>query len=125
MSEASAEDLLALASEDLAVARLVQAEGLSGVALGFHAQQAVEKALKAALANRRVAYPHSHDLTRLFELCEAHGFEIPPELDQTDRLTPYAAAGRYGAADLPKVDPADAIAWAEAALKWAEATIAD
>jgi HEPN domain-containing protein len=51
-------DLLALARDDLAAAEaLDQAERVSDAPVGFHAQQAVEKALKAAIASRNQEFP--------------------------------------------------------------------
>lgn len=37
-------------------------EGITDGVLGFHTQQAVEKALKAVLAVNGVEFPYSHDL---------------------------------------------------------------
>ncbi len=55
--------LLGLARDDEFAARsLLPVEGVADSILGFHAQQAVEKALKAALASRDVEFPHAHDL---------------------------------------------------------------
>lgn len=90
-------DLLALAREDLASAEaLDSAERVSDSPVGFHAQQAVEKALKAAIASRDLEFPFTHDLGVLMQLCEDAGFELPTDLTEADRLTPYAAALRYG-----------------------------
>lgn len=36
--------------------------------IGFHAQQAVEKLLKAVLANLGIGYPRTHDIDRLVDL---------------------------------------------------------
>jgi hypothetical protein len=62
--------LLGLARDDEFAARsLLPVEGVADSILGLHAQQAVEKALKAALASRGVAFPHTHthDLDGLLE----------------------------------------------------------
>jgi hypothetical protein len=45
--------------------------------LGFHAQQAIEKWLKAVLAGNSVAYEYTHDLRRLIELLETTGITFP------------------------------------------------
>lgn len=101
---ASQEDLanrlLELARDDLESARaLDRAELVSDASVGFHAQQAVEKALKATLAIREIDFPFTHNLTLLMQLCEDAGFELPDRLSDADRLTPYAAALRYGMGD--------------------------
>jgi hypothetical protein len=58
-----AAELLGLAADDEAALRaLVPVEAVVDSIVGFHAQQTVEKALKAALASRSVDFPFSHDL---------------------------------------------------------------
>jgi HEPN domain-containing protein len=117
-------DLLALAREDLAVARTLDAnEGISNAQSGFHAQQAVEKALKAVLAKHGVEFPYTHNIGLLMRLCEDQGYELPAQLLESDRLTPYAAAIRYGLGDPATVAPADAIRWATLAVEWAESQV--
>ena len=46
---------------------------VSNAIVCFHAQQAVEKALKAVLASRDVVFPFTHDLDGLIEFCESRG----------------------------------------------------
>lgn len=54
------------AEEDYKTARiLLDAKEVSPSIVGFHAQQCVEKYLKAFLANNDVAPPRIHDLVRL------------------------------------------------------------
>jgi HEPN domain-containing protein len=65
---------------------------------GFHAQQAVEKALKAWLALRGARYPLTHDLPRLFSLLRQSVAEVAAFQD-LDRFTPYAVQARYEAGD--------------------------
>jgi HEPN domain-containing protein len=71
-------DLLALAREDLAAAEaLDSAERVSDSPVGFHAQQAVEKALKAVIASRDQDFPFTHDVGLLMQLCQDAGLELP------------------------------------------------
>jgi HEPN domain-containing protein len=117
-----AADLLALAREDLASAEaLDKDERISDSPVGFHAQQAVEKALKAAIASRGLEFPFTHDIGLLMQLCEDSGFELPANLAEADRLTPYAAAVRYGLGDPDAVAVQDALRWASLAIEWADA----
>lgn len=52
--------LLGLACDDeLAARALLPVKGVTDAIVGFHAQQAVEKSLKAVLAYRGVAFPHT------------------------------------------------------------------
>jgi HEPN domain-containing protein len=61
-----AEVLLRKAESDLAAARALAADpDQHDDAIGFHAQQAVEKAVKAVLALSEVETPRTHDLTFL------------------------------------------------------------
>jgi HEPN domain-containing protein len=114
-------DLLALAREDLISAEaLDKAERVSDSPVGFHAQQAVEKALKAAIASHDLEFPFTHDLGLLMQLCEDAGLELPADLAEADRLTPYAAAVRYGLGDPGAVAPEAALRWATIAIEWAE-----
>ncbi len=62
---------------------------------GFHAQQAAEKLLKAALSLAGVAYPRTHRLAELLDLARDHGAAVPEEFDELRRLTPFAVEYRY------------------------------
>jgi HEPN domain-containing protein len=99
---------------DLADARrTVQSDGPYDTAC-FHAQQAVEKYLKALLACHGQPVPRTHDLEELQGLCAALA---PPadlsELDLTE-LSGYAVELRYDADFWPGPDiAADAVALAE------------
>lgn len=62
--------------------------------VGFHAQQAAEKALKAWLIWRQIDYPFSHDIHLLVSLCPGE-FEHHPELIAAEELTRHAVESRY------------------------------
>ena len=62
--------------------------------IGFHAQQAVE-IIKAVLTSASIHYRRTHDLLELMDLLWKGGLPFPEELDQVDRLTPFAAEFRY------------------------------
>src|ERR1051326_7992263 len=61
----------------------------------FHAQQCVEKYLKALLVSRRQAFPRTHDVVALHDLCRRQGLPIPVDPDQLERLSAYAVQVRY------------------------------
>ena len=63
--------------------------------LGFHAQQAAEKLLKAALFLMGAAPPRTHSLAELAQLVADHGHSLPPECEELRWLTPYAVLYRY------------------------------
>jgi HEPN domain-containing protein len=87
--------------------------------VGFHAQQTVEKALKAVLETREVDYPYTHDLARLFELLDGSG-GAPENRDDTLALSPWATEFRYGDVVAGSLDRDEAVAAATAILEWAE-----
>lgn len=60
----------------------------------FHAQQAVEKYLKAFLCSRNVQFPNTHDLAKLGTLIPAAA-DIKIQIEDLAHLTPYAVSSRY------------------------------
>ena len=91
--------------------------------VGFHAQQAAEKALKVALVLQGADLPLSHDLKFLVRQVRESGVEPPGELSDAQWLTPWAAELRY---DEPiALDRAAALAVAESAADWAASLLAE
>ncbi|MCX5673025.1 MAG: HEPN domain-containing protein [Planctomycetota bacterium] len=81
--------LLGKARDDQYVlARLVDDAGAPPWTLGFHAQQAVEKAIKAVLSAGHVEYPKTHDIQRLLGLASSAGLPLPPQAAQLPLLIP-------------------------------------
>ncbi|MGO9122175.1 MAG: HEPN domain-containing protein [Desulfomonilaceae bacterium] len=63
--------MLAVAEVDLkALQNMLDPEMFEDAVFGFHAQQAVEKSLKAWLSLRRIVYPKTHDLRVLMNLLQ-------------------------------------------------------
>lgn len=93
--------------------------------VGFHAQQAAEKWLKAVMALRGMRQTRIHDIGRLAELLEEDGVELPLSRDRLDELTQYAVPLRYE--DLLDAEPLDRDATAALVDKvgrWASAQLA-
>jgi HEPN domain-containing protein len=65
--------------------------------MGFSAQQAAEKLLKAAIKAAGADYPLTHNIRALLELARQSGAEVPEGLWALDLLTPFAAQFRYDA----------------------------
>lgn len=65
--------------------------------IGFHAQQAAEKLLKAAIKALGGEYPMTHDLWRLLRQLAQAGVEVPDDVRAARELTPYAGGLRYDA----------------------------
>ena len=65
----------------------------------FHAQQCAEKYLKALLVSRGQAFPRTHDLAALSDLCLQNNIVVPVDQDALERLAAYAVQVRYPGED--------------------------
>lgn len=74
---------------------------ISDAVFGFHAQQAVEKLLKARLFSLGVDYPKVHNLLTMMELLAAAGDSLPDAFAELFHLTPFATTFRYEEAEEP------------------------
>jgi HEPN domain-containing protein len=84
------------AEEDLLVAReLMERERLSYDPVGFHAQQAAEKFLKALLTRYGVAFPKTHSIFILLQLAGPVFPDLLDRLHTAHTLTPYGVEIRY------------------------------
>jgi HEPN domain-containing protein len=112
--------LLKAARSDLRAADALAADaGQENDVVGFHAQQAVEKSIKAVLAASGVEIPYTHDVSFLLDVLADHEAQVPEAVAQAEWLTPWAAAMRKGAADNVSLDRGAAIDVAQAAVQWA------
>ena len=115
--------LLAVADRDIRTFRLLAAAVESDdEAVGFYAQQSVEKCLKAVLCVNEITFRRTHDLAELIDLLRDNNKSLPPHVESLDSLNPYAVTLRY---DLLDAEPsglerdealkivADARSWAE------------
>ncbi|WP_211363082.1 HEPN domain-containing protein [Thermochromatium tepidum] len=117
-----AQGLLSRARDDAFVVRRLMADAaVPAWVLGFHAQQAVEKALKAVLSATGVAYPRTHNLVMLVELLRAT-CALPPDADEFGRLTPFGVVMRYEdvAVDTPPLDATWLDAIVSRTIEWAQ-----
>jgi HEPN domain-containing protein len=91
---ATAQHWLATAEQDYAVA-LRLADEMPNVAC-FHAQQAAEKALKAALVARCGDSARDHSIVALLSECESSGIATPEGIiDDARRLDKFYVSSRY------------------------------
>ena len=111
-------------SDELVLDRLIDAPIVPDDVLGFHAQQAVEKLLKAALATVGGIPPRTHDLAHLTDLVAAAGLSPPAAAREARHLGPWAVEFRYG-------DPLDEVLdreWARGVVSevraWIDALLA-
>ncbi len=68
---------------------------ISDEIVGFHAQQAVEKWLKAVLGSRGIDFEYTHDLHRLIAEVTAAVGEFPFDIPEVVALTEHAVPLRY------------------------------
>ena len=121
-----AEGLARLAQIDLETAeKLAPDPEMDDRPVGFHAQQAVEKAVKVALTLKGIDFPKTHDLEYLIGLAGKHSIAMEPEVESASWLTPWAAEFRYDDAPIETLDRKRAIASANAAVTWCQELIAN
>lgn len=94
--------LLELAGKDhKALANMRDGEVFEEEIFGFHAQQAIEKALKAWIAAIGLVYPNSHDISALTTILESAGAGLSGFPDLED-FSIYAVQYRYEAYGEPE-----------------------
>jgi HEPN domain-containing protein len=123
----SPRDWIEHARSDLALARLGRdSEDVLPAQVCFHAQQAVEKALKAVLLYQGIAFPLTHDLEALIEIMTNAGMELPDWSDDVSGLNPYAVEARYPGRpdDIGTGDMDEALELARGVIDWARVAIA-
>jgi HEPN domain-containing protein len=94
-----ATQLLDMAKKDhSALSHMLDSENFSDEVFGFHAQQTIEKALKAWIALRGLTYPKSHDVSALVKILRDEGQDLSrfPNLED---YTVFAVQYRYEAYD--------------------------
>jgi HEPN domain-containing protein len=126
-SREHAELLLHKAQQDeFALEKLIPDPGSPDEIIGFHAQQAIEKTLKAVLTNSAIYYGRTHDLGVLLDLLRANGVSFPEEFEEIRRLTPFAARFRYADLAPEPTTPFDRF-WARECVRrlraWAETAL--
>ncbi len=85
---------LARAEDDLLAAEILLAQPELTNMVAFHAQQTVEKTLKAILEESEIAAVRTHSLTRLHSLISPH-VSISIDQDMLDRLEAVYIQSRY------------------------------
>jgi HEPN domain-containing protein len=125
-SPSSPEEWLAHARSDLKLAKLgLEHRDVLYHQICFHAQQAVEKALKAVLLHHKIDFPLTHDIDELIDIFEKSGITVPSDCMDSGFLTPYAVETRYPGywVEITDSDVGEAIKTSEKVVKWAEEKI--
>lgn len=91
----------------------------------YDAQQAAEKAVKAVLTYRQIAFRFVHDLGELLSTAEQNGISMPNETKESVVLTQYAVETRYPGPYEPlgEQELDEAIRVAQCVVNWAESLI--
>ena len=117
--------LLRLANRDrttlMLLARIPEAPMVS---LGFHGQQAVEKALEAASASRGIETKRTHDLVALTKLLLDVVAVTPFTLEEVRQLNPFAVECRYDDELESNLSRDELVELVERVLAWADSCVA-
>jgi HEPN domain-containing protein len=113
------------ADDAKAMQLLAPNQEISDEIIGFHAQQAVEKWLKAVLGFRGVEFEYTHDLLRLIAEVTAAVGEFPFDTPEVVALTEHAVPLRYDEIlDTEPLDRQAVVGIVEEVGDWAAAQLA-
>jgi HEPN domain-containing protein len=90
----------------------------------FHAQQCVEKYLKALLVAQGQPFPRMHDVVALSNLCHQNGIIISVDLESLERLAAYPVQVRYPGEDPSVAEAKEALQVAVAVRRFARKWLA-
>jgi HEPN domain-containing protein len=105
--------------DEIVLVRLIEDDDVPDEVLGFHAQQAVEKMIKAVLASNRVSYERTHNITYLLTLLDSSKIARPEQADSLPDLTPWAAGFRYSDLPEPALDRQETLSLVDRTKAWA------
>jgi HEPN domain-containing protein len=95
------------ADQDLAAAEALLTSGIRlPPVIAFHAQQAVEKYLKAVLVRHQIYFPKTHDMGTLLKLVAVCAPVMAAALQEAELLTPFGVEIRYPG-DTPELLPGE------------------
>jgi HEPN domain-containing protein len=115
---------LRLAGRDISAFRVLKnSPGIDPSIIFFHAQQAIEKSLKAILFLNQIESRRTHDLVRLAQLLRQNGIEPPATDGQMGRLNPFAVTVRYDDMDINTISIQDATDMVSLIYSWAETKV--
>ncbi|MCZ7356569.1 MAG: HEPN domain-containing protein [Candidatus Methanoperedens sp.] len=101
-----AELLLAKSKDDeTLLEEIISNEKVRDEIIGFHAQQAAEKLLKALLMAKNIPYRRTHDLRELIDLIRDNGIKFPESLMEIRTLSPFAVEFRYDYIPMEEEEP--------------------
>jgi HEPN domain-containing protein len=122
---AQARALFDAALRDRLTLRLLRESGQAPEEMmGFHAQQACEKLIKAVLVMHGVVFERTHDLAALAALCDAHGVPAPADRNALRILNNFAVRFRYDTCPATLIDIVATSSLVETLTEWATREIA-
>lgn len=108
------------AGDEKILLRLIGEDDMPDDGLGFHAQQAVEKMIKAVLAHHDIVYERTHNIAYLLKLLDGADIPKPDGADTLPNLSPWAAELRYGRPPEAAPDRGQMRTSVEATKTWAD-----
>jgi Uncharacterized conserved protein related to C-terminal domain of eukaryotic chaperone, SACSIN len=112
--------LLRLADRDIAVFMSIKdAPEIHLSMVCFHAQQAVEKALKAVLFRYGIQFERTHDLVKLARHLRSVGLTLSVTDEGLRKLNPYAVTLRYDDEEIELLSRDEALIIIEKVRTWA------
>lgn len=120
----SPEDWIHHAKSDLTLAKIARHEDVLLENLCFHAQQAVEKALKAVSIYYKIDFPKTHNIKIILDILQTK-IVISEEIIRSSILTDYAVTSRYPGEyeEITYEEYCKAIELAEKVFTWANKII--
>jgi HEPN domain-containing protein len=111
------------AGDEKILFRLIDEDDIPDDGLGFHAQQAVEKMIKAVLAHNEVSYERTHNIAYLLNLLDETDIPKPDRADDLPNLSPWAAELRYSRRPEDVPDRPEMRSLVEQTKTWAESQL--
>lgn len=111
------------AGDETILLRLIDEDDIPDDGLGFHAQQAVEKMIKAVLAHNDVSYERTHNIAYLLTLLDDASIPKPDKADNLPNLSPWAAEFRYARQPEAVPDRPEMRSLVEQTKAWAKAQL--
>jgi HEPN domain-containing protein len=116
--------LLQRAADDATLVRhVVENPDIADAIVGFHAQQAVEKSIKAVLAACDIEYGKTHQLNYLIGLLAEGDIDLPSPVIEADELSPWAVEFRYETDSEPALDRPATLQLIEDIWRWADGKV--
>lgn len=114
--------LLQAGKRDLLTLQLLNETGRAPhEAIGFHAQQACEKFIKAVLVLHSITFERTHDLIVLYQLLQEQRIGIPADKEKLRALNSYAVQFRYEGCPIEMVASSECETIATTLDQWANA----